>query len=286
VDLTATPIEFGGFGLSPADRIKQGQKSLVGGMSVAPKDATVKVDADSRAQATVTAGTTTFRDFMLVMQKDTNQRYKSGNAVPHMNGEGVGIPEDSQENSGMALNYGIEPLWFRFGIAPNAPFGGPGSYADVNAEQAYSNALAGGLDPVTPVFKVQPGTEARIHSAVPHSTSRGTTWTFYGHVWERDPYVCPGEARNALTGACLMTSVGSRAIGNNPLGFAQGAQESNTPLSHFTFRFPSAGGAANRDAAGKPVSNVTGDFLFRDTASFGNASGLWGILRVDPLAPQ
>jgi hypothetical protein len=187
-----------------------------------------------------------------------------------MNGEGVGIPEDSQESSNMALNYGIEPLWFRFGILPQAPFGGPGSYADVDAEKAYANALVGG-DPVTPVFIANAGQEARVHSAVPHGTSRGTTFTFYGHVWQRDPYVCLKETRiPGLPGLCEMTSVGSLDIGDNPVGFAQGAQESNTPMSHFTYRFPSAGGG----------NGVKGDYLFRDTGSFGNASGLWGLIRV------
>jgi hypothetical protein len=298
-----TPVEFGGFGLSPADKVKQGQKSMVGGMVVVPQGATVTEDPGQRAQATVrkTDGTT-FRDFMLVMQKNTNQRYARGEAVEHMNGEGAGIPEDRQENSGMALNYGVEPLWFRLGVAPNAPFGGAGCggaaggcYGSVNnAEKAYSNTLLTGTatvtctgtscpgDPATPIFLAQPGVEARVHSAVPHGTSRGTTLIFHGHVWQRDPYVCPNEARNYLTGACLMTApvgsplVGSRAIGDNPMGFAQGAQESITPYSHFTYRFPKAGGGNSRP----------GDYLFRDVGSFGNASGLWGILRVDPAAPQ
>jgi len=279
----ATPVEFGGFGLLPADKVKQGQKSLVGGMVVLPQNATWTEDAGQHAQATVTkADGSKFRDFMLVMQKNTNQRYADGANVEHMNGEAAGIPEDSQENSGMALNYGIEPLWFRLGIAPNAPFGGAGCGAGGgcygsanNAENAYSNALIGG-DPATPVFLARPGVEARVHSAVPHGTSRGTTLIFHGHVWQRDPYVCPGEARNQLTGACKMESVGSQAIGNNPMGFAMGAQESITPYSHFTFRFPKAGGGNSRP----------GDYLFRDVGSFGNASGLWGILRVDPAAPQ
>jgi len=294
-NLVATPVEFGGVGLHPADKIKQGQKSLVGGMVVSPKGATVTVDPSTRAQATVAAGGNTFRDFMLVMTKDTNQRYADGAAVEHMNGEGAGIPEDSQENSGMALNYGIEPLWFRLGIAPNAPFGGAGCgggagcYGSANnAEKAYSNTLITGTgtvsctgtdcagDPVTPVFKARPGTEVRMHTAVPHGTSRGTTLTVHGHVWQRDPYVCPLESRNNLTGACNMAGVGSKAIGDNPQGFAQGAQESVTPLSHWTFRFPNAGGG----------NSVAGDYLFRDVGSFGNASGLWGLLRVDPLAPQ
>jgi hypothetical protein len=283
VTLTPTPIEFGGVGLSPADRVKQGQKSLVGGLSVARNGVANTPDANSRTQGTIGGN---IRDFMLVMTKDNNHRYASGAAVEHMNGEGAGLPEDSQENSAMAMNYGIEPLWFRFGIPPNAPFGhcGGGCYGDEpDSHLAYSNTLvtAGGPvtcdangnctgDPVTPVFKATKGQEVRIHSVVPHSTSRGTTLAIHGHVWQRDPYVCPGEARNGLTGACLMSSIGSREIGTNPQGFAQGAQESLTSMSHFTYRLPSAGGAAA----------VTGDYLFRDQAGFGNASGLWGILRV------
>ena len=286
VTLNATGVEFGGFGLSPADTIKQGQKSLVGGMVVAPQGATVVEDgldptgfAKNRAQASVTANGKTFRDFMLVMTKHVSQRYAGGEAVEHMNGEGIGIPEDPQEASGMALNYGIEPLWFRLGLVPQAPFGGAGCgagcYGGVDkAEMAYSNDLVGG-DPVTPVFTAKAGQEVRLHSVVPHGTSRGTTWAVHGHVWQRDPYVCPSDARNGLSGACMMSSVASQAIGDNPQGFAQGAQESITPLSHFTFRFPSAGGG----------NGVAGDYLIRDVASFGNASGLWGLLRVDPMAP-
>ena len=133
---------------------------------------------------------------MLVMTKDVNHRYADGAAVEHMNGEGVGIPEDSQENSNMALNYGIEPLWFRLGIAPNAPFGnagcGPACYGGVdNAEQAYSNNLprpvAGGPtgEPATPIFTAKAGDEVRIHSAVPHGTSaapRGSSTATCGNA--------------------------------------------------------------------------------------------------------
>jgi hypothetical protein len=38
--LTATPIEFGGVALSPADKIKQGMKSLVGTLVVERQGAT------------------------------------------------------------------------------------------------------------------------------------------------------------------------------------------------------------------------------------------------------
>ena len=285
VRLVATPVEFGGAGLMPADKVKQGQKSLVGGMVVHAPGATVVEDAGTRAQATVT-NANGLRSFMLVMTKDLNHRYADGAPVEHMNGEGAGIPEDSQENSGMALNYGIEPMWFRFGIAPSAPFGGagcgPGCYGGVpNQGDAYANSLVGG-DPATPVFKATAGKEARMHVAVPHSTSRGTTMAIHGHVWQRDPYVCSdnehnmaGRCETAANGGLLGASgnpmVGSQRIGNNPMGFAQGGQESLTAYTHFDFVLPSAGGG----------NAVAGDYLFRDQGSFGNASGLWGILRVE-----
>ena len=129
---------------------------------------------------------------------------------------------------------------------------------------------------MTPVFVAGAGSEVRLHSVVPHGASRGSTLAIHGHVWQRDPYVCPGESRNGLVGACDLNTVASRAIGVNPVGFAQGAQESITPLSHFTYLLPSAGGGFAK----------TGDYLYRDMGAFGNASGLWGILRVEsPSAP-
>jgi hypothetical protein len=283
VAVTATPIEFGGFNLQPADVIKQGAKSLVGAMVVHPQGASWVENTQvfdhqngagtraTRAQATVTAGADTFRDFSLVLTKGNTHYYRDGSPVEHMNGEGVGIPEDSQEASGMSLNYGIEPLWFRFGILPQAPFGNcPGCYGGIaNPELAYSNSLAGG-DPVTPVFQANRNQQTRIHISNPHGVTRGSTFVLHGHVWQRDPYICPGEARNTLTGACNMTSVGSRALGVNPQGFATAGQESWTPSSHFDVVLPSAGGG----------NGVVGDYLMRDQGAFGNASGVWGIMRV------
>jgi hypothetical protein len=290
--LTATPVEFGGINLQPADKVKQGAKSLVGTLVIEPQgstwaESTLVFDHQdgvgtrkTRTQATVcpggqaTCANTTagsFRDFSLVLTKGLTQFYRDSDPVEHMNGEGVGIPEDSQEASGMALNYGVEPLWFRFGLVPQAPFGNClGCYGGVaNAGDAYSNALAGG-EPATPVLQAARNKQARVRITNPYGTTRGSTFALDGHVWQRDPYLCNGEARNGLTGACEMTTVSSRNIGNNPMGFAQGAQESWTPASHFDIVLPSAGGG----------NGVTGDYLFRDHAAFGNASGVWGIMRV------
>ena len=287
VNVVATPIELGGFNLMPSDMIKQGAKSLVGAMVVEPQSSTWTESTQvfdhqdgvgtlpTRTQATVNAGFT-FRDFSLVMTKGLTQYYKDGTPVEHVNGEGVGIPEDSQESTGMALNYGVEPLWFRFGILPQAPFGRCGAgqngcYGDIaNPQQAYSNALTGGADPVTPVFLATRNQMARIRITDPYGTSRGSTFALHGHRWLRDPYVCPGEARNGLSGACQMNTVGSRAIGLNPQGFYEGGRESWTPSSHFDIAPPLAGGE----------NGIAGDYLMRDQASIGNTSGLWGIMRV------
>jgi manganese oxidase len=306
VNLAGTPIEFGGSNLSPSDKIKQGAKSMVAASVVMPagsmwvEDTLVRDRQDgtgtraTRAQATVCAAGTrnctpttsgAFRDFTLLLNKGMTHYYRDASPVEHINGEGVGIPEDSQESSNMALNYGIEPLWFRFGLLPQAPFGPQslaGSYAAVpNSHQAYSNTLLSAAvscdannvctgDPETPVFIATAGKEARIHVSNAHGTTRGSTFALHGHVWQRDPYVCPGESRNGLTGACNMTSVGSRALGRNPLGFAQGGQESWNAVNHYDIVLPSAGGG----------NAVVGDYLMRDQASFGNASGVWSILRV------
>jgi manganese oxidase len=316
VTVTATPVEFGGLNLIPADRIKQGAKSLVGSMVIEPKSTTTGTTTKwlettlvpdrqdgagtraTRAQATVCPNMTatgvcsmtaagSFRAFSLVQTKGMSQYYKDGSPVEHQSVTQSSIPEDSQDSSNMALNYGIEPMWFRFGKLPQAPLTNPNdptSYASIaNSSKAYSNLLLSSTvtcatdankictgDPQTPVFIATPGREARIHLTAPNGTQAGSTIAVHGHVWQRDPYVCPGEARYGLTGACNMNSVGSRAIGVNPLGFALGSIESYSAYAHFDLHFPMAGGGNAR----------TGDYLIRDMTSAGNAAGIWSILRV------
>jgi len=303
--IVATPVEFGGSNLQPADKVKQGAKSLVGSLVVEPAGSTWVQDFQvfdhqsgagtraTRAQAKLNGDTA--RDFSIVLTKGNTHYYADGTPVEHINGEGVGIPEDSQEASGMAVNYGIEPAWFRFGILPQAPFGrghGAGTaYGDIaNAGDYYSNALAvpglGGQqgDPVTPVLQAKAGQATRIHITNPYGTTRGSTFTLHGHVWQRDPYICLNatgtapKVKDGLAGRCATTDVGSVALGVNPLAFATAGQESWNAPSHFDVYLPASGawpGAGGDNA-------VAGDYLFRDHASFGNASGVWGILRVAP----
>jgi hypothetical protein len=194
-------------------------------------------------------------------------------------GEGP-VAEDTYEGGTYGINYGTEPLWFRFGVPPETPLTGPGSLAKIpNAHEAYSNGLAGGSDPATPVFTAPAGAETRIHNGMPSANGRGTVFTLHGHLWQRAPYVCPGSNDLGIVGRCRPTGfyptrpgfeVASRAIGENPHSQWFGGQDSFLPSQHYDMVLPSAGGAFK----------VPGDYLFHDRAGVGNLNGLFGILRV------
>ncbi len=288
VQMVATPIEFGGTNLTPADKIKQGQKSMVGALIIEPPGTSWTEDATRRASASVgpdanrdgRPDSVAYRDFAVVFQKHLSHRYRDGTAVENIRGEGPGDPdsveagivaEDSQDSGQMAINYGSEPLWFRFGLAPNTPFGNAamGLGAVPNAHQAYSNSLVG-REPVTPVFTAAAGQQVRMRLLQPHGAFRGSSFVLHGHLWQRDPYVCPGSSHLGLPGKCTFTEVPSRGLGINPVGFYRGAQEGVLPYSHYDVLLRSAGGA----------NAVPGDYLYRDHASLGNLAGEWGLLRV------
>jgi hypothetical protein len=269
-NINATAVEFGGLNFTPADVIKQPQKGLGGAMSILPIGATWVEDA-RKVNATVTApGQTTYRDFAMVWQKALNMRWANGRPVEGIAAEGNGVPTDPQDNSSMAINYKTEPMWYRFGLAPDAPFGhadGNG-YGDVpNAHMAYSNALVGG-DPQTPVLYAKPGQPFRTHILMPTGGSRGSTFQLDGHVWSVNPF----QSEKSDTGGYPMSTpgVGSVRFGYNPMSMYIGAHESILPAAHFSFMHPSAGGS----------NAIPGDYLFRDYAAYGNTAGLWGLLRV------
>lgn len=195
-------------------------------MSILPVGATW-VDDIRKVNASVTApGQAVYRDFAMVWQKALNIRWAGGRPVEGIAAEGLGVPTDPQDNSSMAINYKAEPLWYRFGLAPDAPFGhadGAG-YADVpNAHMAYSNALVGG-DPQTPVLYVKPGQPFRTHILMPTGGSRGSTFQLDGHVWSVNPFQSeksdpggypmwtPGWARcGSATTRCRCISAPTRA---------------------------------------------------------------------------
>jgi hypothetical protein len=304
--IIATDIEFGPVNILSADRVKQPQKGLFGQLVVQARGAQFNNDVGTRTQATVTVrargqngvGTThqqpavegqTYRDFALVWQKMMNYRYASGNAVQNESEEGPGTPENPPHTILNAANYRAEPTFFRFGIPPLSAAGNancspeisapkPANPADrtcfgsvSNAGSLFSNVLTGGADPQTPVFTATAGQAFRIGLTNPNSSNRAATFQLHGHVWPRDPFLALKRDAAGFPLHAAIDNVGSVVIGNNPMQFYLGAQESVIGSAHYVIRpLNGAGG----------VDKVPGDYLFRDTAAAGMGGGAWGILRV------
>ncbi|MDH3301665.1 MAG: Ig-like domain-containing protein [Acidimicrobiia bacterium] len=313
VTLVPTPVEFGVVNLMPADRIKGSNKGMVGALVIEPQGATWVVDNDSRASATVThewadGTTTSFRDFVVVLQNDINLRYGGGCvedpvagpsggefavpelmdcAVPNIAAEGPGTPEDPQDSAQKAINYGAEPMWYRLGIPPNTGFSDAALRDNQNNHLLYSNNMPGvGEDPQTPVFFVSTeptdvdvdgdgaadAMQFRMRVAMPGGNARGMVWTVNGHAWQQAPYV-GGSARIGddfrTHNALDLSAGGHNTDRHNMQTWWLGSQEGVGAGSHFDF--------VPRKTGGKFA--VEGDYLFRDVGSFGNYQGLWGILR-------
>lgn len=245
------PIEYGGSNLTPPDRIKQGQKGAIGALVIEPEGASW-TEADqvvdrqqhpnaekvnlryTRTMADVVYRTATekeerkFRDLVMVHQKGLNLRYKDGSAIANLAAEKERAgenstqtaPEDAHDSGHMAINYGAEPLWFRFGLPPDAPFGKPGFGGADSAWQAFSNDCCSNGEkvvtahiaedgvflvgtrigtvtsadkpvgePYVPIMKAYAGQEMRIRSVMPTGVGRASTMELHGHSWMRDPYL-------------------------------------------------------------------------------------------------
>lgn len=261
-----------------------------------------------------------FRDLAAVYQKGLNMRYGAYPDNGHHGAVGALAaeretadkppvdriaPEDAHDAGQMAINYGSEPMWFRFGVDPSAPFGhgpsmsnpqsrGQGMGALRYGYQAFSNRCCLNLptqsshsskaplgDPFTPIFKLRPFSEARVRNLMPTGVGRGTTAVLHGHGWQRDPYLAEHTQPLGATGALPLPATTpvqygtpSKCIGANALAMHHGAQDSLSPMAHFDWVLPAAGGGFG----------VAGDYLLRDVGGFGVTSGLWALMRVEGSA--
>ena len=306
----ATPVEFGGTNLLSADRVKQPQKGLYGALVIEPAGSTVAEDtlvADgqgsgvmtrrTRAQVTVNAPVGgagsggTYREAIPVTYRIANLRWADGGAIANIHQGELG--REGAEDSGHAgYNYGTEPSWFRFKLPSDVPFGNagtPNSFGSIpNVHAFYANSLVAGEpnaiptngdissagDPATPVFRTTANMPTRLHVLNGASADRDATFVLHGHVWQRDPYVCPEDAYLTLPGMCDPDSVASQALGLNPIGKYMGGEEG---MGHVYGHWPilfNAGGSYGTPA----------DYLFRDYAPSGARNGMYGILRVEPDA--
>jgi len=329
-DIRYVPVEFGGTNLTPPDRIKQGQKGAVGALVIEPEDSTwvendqvidrQNLDGNqskkrgTRTMADVTypvieangvKGKRIFRDLVMVHQKGLNLRYKDGSAIPNIAAEkenpnepiNLTVPEDAHDSGHMAINYGAEPMWFRFGLSPDTIFGKEGFGGALSAWQAFSNQdccdnggtvvsadklnVKGQPEPYIPIMKAFAGQEMRIRSLLPTGVGRASTVELHGHSWPRDPYLAEHVVQTdrgafPLGASGALWGFPSKCIGGNALAMHMGGQESLSPMAHFDMVFPRAGG----------YKGIKGDFLWRDHGGFGITNGLWALIRVEEVPPE
>ncbi len=253
----ATPMEYGAINLISSDRIKHSNKGAIGALVIEPQGAVWTVDPGQRAAATVyPPNKPEFREFVTLWQSDVNMRFGSGQAIPNL-----AEAEDPEDSGQWAINYRTEPMWFRKGFKPDTPLG------DTNDKvftSVLTNAQIGGVDPETPVFTAAPGQAVRFRVLKPAGNQRNHVFSLHGHIWQELPFV---------TDLVVLPDdpFGSNMLGDNPKSEWKGAEMGIGPSSHYNFLLEN--GAGGKFA-------VTGDYLYRDFASFGFDGGLWGIFRV------
>jgi hypothetical protein len=93
----------------------------------------------------------------------------------------------------------------------------------------------------------------------PGGHARNNVFMLHGHIWEEEPYI-----------------KGSLLLGSNPLSEWKGAQMGHGPTNHFDVLLKHGAGS---------LFGITGDYLWRDFASFTFDGGIWGIFRVRKQVP-
>jgi hypothetical protein len=246
--LVHVPREFGSTNLMSSDTIKHAHKGAIGSLIIEPAGATWWEDPKMRASAVITVGQKQFQEFVLQFQTDINFRYGNDNSAVKLLAE----TEDPEDSGHKAFNYRTEPMWKRFGYAPETPLE---KTRTIDFTNALSNLLIGG-DPETPVFNAKAGLATRFRILASGGHARNSVFNLHGHIWRELPYVN-----------------GSRDIGANPMSEWTGTFMGIGPSSHFDAVLEHGAGSAFR---------IPGDYLYRNQMSFMFDGGMWGILRVHP----
>lgn len=261
---TLTPIEFGAAALQDfGDPIKGSSHGRIGALVVEPANAEWQTDCDRiratdapeaekaaclNAAATVTVGTDSFREFVLMYQNDASLRYR-GEALANLrNGD------DAEDSGQKAFNYRTEPFWTRLDANPAAD---PESMMDYDYSNVLSSTHAAQGDPSTPVFTTAAGMPVRFRLIEPAGHPRNGAFTLSGHDWVEYPWAEGSTVQKADPRA------------QNRFGVVNGIG----PGRHMNVLLESAGGA----------EKIAGDFLYRTPLGFAFGGGQWGIMRVyDP----
>jgi hypothetical protein len=267
------PVEFGAVNLLPSDPINHHPYSLFAALVVEPEGATWTTDPNSRASATVTAGTTSFREQVLMLQDDGVIFTASGT---RQGGGGFG-----------GFNYRTEPL--NGATANTRVCSDASSVACVFSNSAVCNGGTCGFSTQvpseTPTFCAKAGQQARIRLLHPGGAVTNNVFELNGHTFAEEPYLtrkanCSAPVTHTNPLASQVIQVGNECPdGNVALGPSltewKGSRSGHGPTNHFDLVIEKAGGK----------NAVAGDYLYRSFPAPHVGSGIWGIFRVTPGDP-
>ena len=167
-------------------------------------------------------------------------RWKDGTAIANIHQGELG--REGAEDSGHAgFNYGMEPSWFRFKLPPDVPFGNagtPNSFGSIpNVARVLRERLVVRAERV-PYTRRQrrrrsgntgvptDGRQAdRMHLLNGASADRDATFILHGHCLAARSVCLSGRELPRPGGLLRTGSVGSLALGTNPLGKYMGGEE-------------------------------------------------------------
>jgi manganese oxidase len=304
-NVTGVPIEFGTTNLSSADPIKHAHKGAIGALIIEPLGATWSEDVKSRALATVSSNTSTFREFVTQYQNDVNLRMdgsggisstemSSASIIMDESGYDMTMADQTATDPSVALDPSIsaattnDPLFVNTTLGRNTgqPVKNLGDEDD--AEDTGQKGINYRTEPLWKRLQYNPDTpfeETRkkiftnslsntqvggdpvtpIFTATAGQAIRFRTLQPGGHS-RNNTFMLHGHIWEEQPYTNKST-----VIGTNPLSEWKGSQYGIGAGSHFDVLLKNGAG-------GK--FGIPGDYLYRSFHSLGFDSGLWGIFRV------
>ena len=233
------------------------------------------------------ADTTTFREFVAILQNDVNMRYASDDPVNLVAGD-----EDPEVSGQAGVNYHTEPAWFRMGYAPETPL-------TPNADNAAAPHLMWTLTSQH-FYQRSPAWCAPIRKRrssgrppdKPSDCAWCSLWVIRATTSSNCTVTCGRKSLTPLRWRSLEQpiavepfwvhlSLGSTIIADQPTSTSdfvnnrfsnwEGSQMGVGPSSHFDI-VPSGGAGG--------TFKIAGDYLYRTHQDSQFDKGVWGLLRV------
>lgn len=264
--VTGIPIELGSVNLLASDPIEQQPHGLIGSLIIEPAGSIW-----CKTDRTVCSGAM-FNAKIGNVYDTTADLFTPGLPPRFLFREFVAMLQDNiYLSNGVfnSVNFGTEPMSFRFADAKHQTFGS--DFNTVDVATAFSNhmpnASTGMLqgDPKTPIFTATAGIPVRFRMLHPDGNGGfpDNVFVLNGHVWQEEPY------RNDAAGNA------SAMIGSNRTSQWMGSRDGFGAGNHFDLVLNKAGG----------VNEQPGDYLYKSYPVQEGPLGIWGVFRVQPKAP-